>query len=336
VFEKYYKQHLAKRLLLDRSVSDDAERQMIGKLKRECGSNFTSKLEGMFKDMGLSKNVMEEYKKYLEVHSINSYNGNSSNNVASCNSSNNVNSNIELSVTVLTTGFWPTQAHPPCTLPADVLAESEMFKKFYLNNHSGRRLNFQTNMGTAEIRAFFVAKRHMLSVSTYQMCILLLYNGEKTKFTFDEIKKASQIPIMDLKRQLMSLSLGKYKILKKEPFAKEFKDTDTYAFNSKFKSNLFRIRVVAVSAQKESKEQTVKTRGKVDEDRKHQVEAAIVRIMKSRRKLSHNELIAEVTKQLQQRFLPSPVLIKKRIESLIEREYLERSAEQRSTYMYCA
>jgi cullin 3 len=33
VFERYYKQHLAKRLLFDRSASDDQERSMIGKLK---------------------------------------------------------------------------------------------------------------------------------------------------------------------------------------------------------------------------------------------------------------------------------------------------------------
>jgi len=33
VFERYYKQHLAKRLLSHRSVSDDAERAMIAKLK---------------------------------------------------------------------------------------------------------------------------------------------------------------------------------------------------------------------------------------------------------------------------------------------------------------
>lgn len=37
IFEKYYKQHLAKRLLLGRSVSDDSERSMISKLKTECG-----------------------------------------------------------------------------------------------------------------------------------------------------------------------------------------------------------------------------------------------------------------------------------------------------------
>ena len=48
VFEKYYKQHLAKRLMGGRTVSDDAERSFIVKLKTECGYQFTSKIEGMF------------------------------------------------------------------------------------------------------------------------------------------------------------------------------------------------------------------------------------------------------------------------------------------------
>lgn len=33
IFERYYKQHLAKRLLLNKSVSDDSEKNMISKLK---------------------------------------------------------------------------------------------------------------------------------------------------------------------------------------------------------------------------------------------------------------------------------------------------------------
>ncbi|XVF60511.1 hypothetical protein PTKIN_Ptkin08bG0053200 [Pterospermum kingtungense] len=48
VFEKYYKQHLAKRLLSEKTVFDDVERSLIVKLKTECGYQFTSKLEGMF------------------------------------------------------------------------------------------------------------------------------------------------------------------------------------------------------------------------------------------------------------------------------------------------
>ncbi len=75
---------------------------------------------------------------------------------------------------------------------------------------------------------------------------------------------------------------------------------------------------------------------KVEEDRRHLVEAAIVRIMKARKALGHNELFAEVTRQLSNRFTPSPQFVKKRIESLIEREYLERSEADHRLYGYVA
>jgi cullin 3 len=64
-FERYYKSHLARRLLLNRSVSDDAERGMLAKLKVECGFQFTKKMEGMFNDMKLSTDVMVSYHDYL-------------------------------------------------------------------------------------------------------------------------------------------------------------------------------------------------------------------------------------------------------------------------------
>ena len=36
---------------------------MLSKLKEECGAGFTSKLEGMFKDMEVSKELLKAYKK---------------------------------------------------------------------------------------------------------------------------------------------------------------------------------------------------------------------------------------------------------------------------------
>ena len=73
----------------------------------------------------------------------------------------------------------------------------------------------------------------------------------------------------------------------------------------------------------------------MQEDRTIAIEAAIVRIMKSRRKLDHLGLVQEVMQSLQM-FKPNPQVIKQRIEQLIDREYLERDPEDRSAYRYLA
>lgn len=91
-----------------------------------------------------------------------------------------------------------------------------------------------------------------------------------------------------------------------------------------------------MTATKETEAEKAETRIKVDEDRKPHVEAAIVRTMKSRKVLEHNLLVAEVTSQLRSRFLADPTMVKKRIESLIEREFLEREKTDWRTYRYLA
>lgn len=78
------------------------------------------------------------------------------------------------------------------------------------------------------------------------------------------------------------------------------------------------------------------TRGRVEEDRKHHIEAAIVRIMKARRVLDYNSIVTEVTRQLSGRFQPQPSDVKKRMECLIEREFIERDANDRKMYHYLA
>jgi cullin 3 len=316
LFEKYYKQHLAKRLIFGKAASDDSERSMLVKLKTECGYQFTSKLEGMFNDLKISQDTTQNFYSSRFSDAADA---------------------PTISVQILTTGSWPTQPCNTCNLPPEILIISEEFRTFYLGTHNGRRLTWQTNMGNADIKATFGnGSKHELNVSTYQMCILMLFNSADA-LTYREIEQATSIPAADLKRCLQSLALVKGKqVLQKEPMSRDIADDDSFCVNDKFASKLFKVKIGTVVAQKETDPEKLETRQRVEEDRKPQIEAAIVRIMKSRRVLDHNSIMTEVTKQLQPRFLPNPVVIKKRIESLIEREFLERDKTDRKLYRYLA
>lgn len=76
IFEEKYKFDLAKRLLLDKSVSSDLEEKMISKLKEECGNVYTVKLEGIMKDIESSKDLQnrfendEKYRENIEKNNM--------------------------------------------------------------------------------------------------------------------------------------------------------------------------------------------------------------------------------------------------------------------------
>ena len=65
------------------------------------------------------------------------------------------------------------------------------------------------------------------------------------------------------------------------------------------------------------------------------IELGQVRVMKARKLLDHNLLVAEIMTQLVA-FKPDKASVKRRIESLIEREYLERDPADRRQYRYLA
>jgi DNA-binding MarR family transcriptional regulator len=69
-------------------------------------------------------------------------------------------------------------------------------------------------------------------------------------------------------------------------------------------------------------------------DRHYETQAAIVRIMKSRKTIKHAELVAEVITATKSRGVLDPADIKKNIEKLIEKDYMER--EDGNVYNYLA
>ncbi|QRV75134.1 cullin family [Ceratobasidium sp. AG-Ba] len=309
VFERYYKAHLAKRLLQSRI---------------ECGFAFTQKLEGMFHDIRLSADLTDSFRAFVQR-------------VAD---DDEAATPIDMHTSVLTSTFWPithTTNLSNCIMPPVIAKAMANFERFYYARHTGRRLAWQPGYGSADIKVAFKTRKHELNVSTLAMVVLLAFNdtdiGEELEY--QEIQKATGIPDQELQRHLQSLACAKYKILRKHPATRNVSRSDTFSFNYDFTAPLQRIKIQTVASKAETTEERRETEEKVEEERKLQTEACIVRVMKDRKHMSHNDLISEVTKQLSNRFHPIPAAIKKRIEALIEKEYLERGEDKKS-YNYLA
>lgn len=319
VFERYFKLHLTKRLLHAKSASTDAERLFISKIKTECGYMYTAKMEVMFNDMKTSDDTCSAFREEIVRQGTDM-------------------KAVDLNVAVLTTMSWPINQAPDINLPELAVYCTKQFENFYYNKHEGRLLTWQPFYGTAEIRATFgngTRVVDLFSVSAYSMCILMLFNDHDC-LTYKQIQEQTRIQDDELIRHLQSLSLAKYRVLRKEPMEKEVKPEDKFYFNDDFKCRNRRIKMQVVTAQKENEAERNQTKCRIDADRRPVIDTVVVRIMKHRKVLEHNKLIVEVTKQLVSRFEPNPQEIKKRIESLVEREYLERQKDRRQVYQYVA
>ncbi|XP_065344012.1 cullin-4A-like [Cloeon dipterum] len=314
VFEAFYKKDLAKRLLVGKSASVDAEKSMLSKLKQECGGGFTSKLEGMFKDMELSKDVNIAFKQHM---------GNLREPPLA---------NIDLTVNILTMGYWPSYPLLEVTLPIEMVQYQEVFNKFYLGKHSGRKLQWQPTLGHCVLKADFAQGKKELQVSLFQALVLLRFN-RADNITLEDIKAATLIEDGELRRTLQSLACGKARVLQKVPKGREVENKDQFSFNNEFTNKLFRIKINQIQL-KETTEEQKATEERVFQDRQYQIDAAIVRIMKMRKTLSHNLLISELYNQL--KFPVKPADLKKRIESLIDRDYMERDKDIANQYNYVA
>jgi len=332
-FEAFYKQDLAKRLLWNRVVSMDVERHFVSLLKAECGAGYTSKMEGMFQDMDWSRETMNRYKQaQYERESATIEN----------------NYKLEMDMQVLTTGFWPNYPqYPKLILPQSLLDPQNKFTDYYKTKYQGRRMTWQYALGHVVVR--FKPKgensslTYELLVSVCQALVLLQFN-DSNELSLQHLMNAVGLEDRgEMERLLLSLSLGKdgTRVLQKRDHDAEKKkkprmnvhDNDVFRVHSNFKSNTRRIRINNI-LMKETKEEREKTVKAVSRDRQYLIDAVLVRIMKARKTILHQQLIPQVLEQLKIPAQPSD--LKKRIETLIEREYFERDPNDRNRYNYLA
>lgn len=299
VFEAFYKKDLARRLLMNRSASADAERNMLSKLKSECGSSFTHNLEQMFKDMELAKEEMANYKAWAEGSGRDS-------------------GGVDLTVNILSQAAWPSYPDVKMLVPPKVAEKIDRFDAYYKNKHTGRKLIWKHNLAHCLVKAKFPKGTKELMVSSMQAAVLVLFNNaEDGILDTEQIGTATNLSGGELERTLQSLACGKIRPLVKSPKGKDVNPTDTFEVNKAFRDDRYRIKINQIQL-KETKTENKETHERVAADRQFETQAAIVRIMKSRKTMTHPQLVAEVINQTKSRGAMDPADIKLNIEKYAE------------------
>ncbi|KAI8340858.1 Cullin family-domain-containing protein [Chlamydoabsidia padenii] len=308
-FEVFYKQDLAKRLILDVG-SNKMENAMLARMMKECGPAYTSKLDKMLKDMKHSSELMVEFKEQ---------------------DNNNFHStNLHLEVKVLTYGFWPSDIPNNVTLPRQFQLAQDEFNAFYTDKHPKRRLTWQNTLSVCEVKSNYYRGTHNITLTLHQTVILLIFNDTSRRgFTFGEILAMTNLDELELQRTLKSLACGRYALLLKQPAGPDVEQTDYFMYNDDFESN-----DTFISMNTEKLNEAIENNASIDATvlitREQQVDAAIVRLLKAKQSLSHGALLGEVTRQI--RFPVTALEVKQRIELLIEKEYIERTDDNGYKY----
>jgi hypothetical protein len=175
VFEAFYKNDLARRLLMGRSASNEAEKSMLARLKNECGSNFTHNLESMFNDMDTAKAEMAAFDALQKQRS------------------HRERTPVPLHVSVLSAASWPSYPDVPVRIPSEIAKSINNFEAFYQTKHKGRTLDWKHQLSHCQLNAYFPKasgkgnNMKNLVVSSFQAIVLLLFNdvrdGESLDYT---------------------------------------------------------------------------------------------------------------------------------------------------------
>lgn len=312
VFQKFYSRNLGKRLIHQQSHSMDLEEAMINRLKQACGYEFTNKFHGMFNDISVAEDLNTKFTTFLQQEKTDV--------------------GINFFVRVLQQGAWPLSQNnlSPLAIPVELEKTVQMYEAFYNKQFSGRKLTWLHHLSSGDVKLGYLSKTYIVNMTTFQMALLLLFR-ESDSFGYKELHATTKISDEQFPRYVQSLLEAKLLTCN----TPELTADSIISLNTKYSNKRTKFRI-AGTVQRETPQEVEQTHHAVDEDRKMYLQAAIVRIMKSRKILKHNQLIQEVLSQSKARFAPSIPMIKKCIESLIDKAYIERTPNSTDEYSYMA
>ena len=236
---------------------------------------------------------------------------------------------FDLSANVLSSSAWPSYPDVGVNVPEGILKSIANFERNYKLKHSGRKLEWKHALAHCQLKSTFPRGTKEVVVSSFQAIVLLSFNDAECLSYKDlqavtglgkphSLRTFSQILLttiddIELRRTLQSLACAKYRVLTKTPKSKEVEDNDSFSVNLGFQHPKYRIKINQVQA-KETRQENQQTHERVAADRAFETQAAIVRIMKSKKTIEHQELVVEVINATKSRGPLDVTDIKKNIE----------------------
>ncbi|CAG61061.1 CDC53 [Nakaseomyces glabratus] len=341
-FESHYRRLFAKRLIHGTSTSSDDEESIIKRLQTENSMEYTGKITKMFQDVRLSKMLESDFDVMIKSQSDYSRE-----------------KFPELQPFVLAENMWPfSYQEVDFRLPEELVASHKKLESMYIGKHNGRILKWLWPLCRGELKADIGKPGRVpfvFTVTLFQMSILLLFN-DKDVLTFEEIQEGTNLNIQNIASSMVPFI--KFKLVQQLPPGLDnlVKGDTQFKLNRPYKavktqinfaagvkndilgtisksSNSVSNGVSGISDEKLSESEKIEK--ELNAERQMFLEACIVRIMKTKRNLPHSTLVNECIAQSHQRFKAKISMIKRAIDSLIQKGYLQRG-EDGESYTYLA
>ncbi|CAK73998.1 unnamed protein product (macronuclear) [Paramecium tetraurelia] len=314
-FEQIYRRHLCVRLLDQASSSSEVEHDLLKKLKLECGSVLTHKMETMFSDLQRSNEESQKFRQKL---------------------SQSQRELIDLDVLVLTSEQWPIADYQPIIVHNELLQWQQQFTSYYQSKNQKRKLAFNYGLGSVSLKATFDLNcKKDFVCSVLQATILMHFNKQRI-YKLDELIKLTNTDQEVMQSELENLLQFKLLIQNQED--------NSLQLNYKFQHRSYKIKVqpkkqaLLFNQKSKNKYQEYKIDQKeIALDRRVYLESLIVRVLKTKKQLDHKDLFKYIDKDAKTRHFPIEIpFFKECIENLIQKEYLIRQEGQLDTYIYKA
>ena len=329
VFKIESEKKLSDRLIKDLYLSINAEKNLISKLKQECGITYVNKMSQMINDLEINKSELEEYRMTTSNKSILN--------------------NIKFKVQVISQNVWNINKSDifKIEIPPFMKFCIDDFENYYINKYKEKKLIWCLGLSKLEIQYLYL-KEQKISISTLPQYLTLLFLEKHEQLSLEKISELLgcnvKIIIKDISGLIFNPSFNpKHEINKGIILAdiklenKEFKNTTIISINKEFNVNQHKFNSLPLISKKTELE--IREINKEEEKslKKYEdniIQATLTRIMKSRigKEINHEWLVNEASKQIYL-FKVDPQQIKENIEKLIEKNIIKRN---HASYEYIA